>query len=112
MEGSIFQIAMEMGVWGLAVFLAFVGIALRAVWRAWERAIDPVVQVVCGTAVAGWAGALVALTFLPLMQALPLMGWLWFFLGLGVGAIRLEERWGSAMVLPDGPASTGPPRRI
>lgn len=83
-EGSLLQIAMEMGVWGLAVFFAFLVLALRQVWRGWLKAQAPIEASVKGTAFTGWLGALVAFTFLPLMQALPLMAWLWFLLGLGM----------------------------
>jgi len=92
-EGSLFQIAMEMGVWGLALWLAFWGSCLAVLWRAWDRVGDPTLRVFVGTAFASWVGALVAFVFLPLMQSVSLMVWLWFLLGLGVSAEAVEADW-------------------
>jgi hypothetical protein len=103
-EGSLFQIAVEMGVWGLAAFLGVIGVALRDVWRSWAVVRARTLRVVCGTAVAGWVAALVAFLFLPLMQALPLMAWLWFLLGLGLKAGELQMQWSGGELPSDGGA--------
>ncbi len=95
-EGSLFQIAMEMGVWGLALWLAFWGSCLAILWRAWANLRDPALKVFVGTAFASWVGALVAFVFLPLMQSVSLMVWLWFLLGLGVSADAVEAGWAQA----------------
>lgn len=105
-EGSLFQIAMEMGIWGLAVFLGFVGLTLWQVWRNWDAVEHPVLRAVCGTAFAGWIGALVAFTFLPMMQPLSLMAWLWFFLGSGVATQPLKTGQEARMAI----STAGQPR--
>jgi len=95
-EGSLFQIAMEMGMWGLALWLAFWGSCLAAIWTAWDRLRNPTLKIFSGTAFASWVGALVAFVFLPLMQSVSLMVWLWFLLGVGVEARGLEAEWTEA----------------
>ncbi|MDF1501260.1 MAG: O-antigen ligase family protein [Anaerolineales bacterium] len=95
-EGSLFQIAMEMGVWGLALWLAFWGACLARLWRIWPGRADPAIKVVVGTAFSGWIGALVAFVFLPLMQSVSLMVWLWFLLGMAVEANAIEASWEAA----------------
>src|SRR4030067_1655436 len=72
-EGSIFQIAMEMGVWGLAAWLAFWAAALARIYRNWHRLQTPELRVVAGTAFAGWLGSLIAFLFLSLMQSISLI---------------------------------------
>ena len=89
-EGSLFQIAFEWGLWGFAVWMSFIGIALARVWKAWVQTSSFQVQVHSGTAFLGWLGALVVLIFLPLMQSINLMVLLWFLLGLGVGLSRVK----------------------
>jgi len=89
-EGSYFQMAMEFGVWGLAIFLVFLFLALRQTWREGMRASPPTLRVLSGVSVAGWLGVSVTFLFLPLMQAFPLMAWLWFALGIGLQARRLD----------------------
>ncbi len=87
-EGSLFQIAFEWGVWGFAAWMAFIGIALVRIWKAWVGTGSFQVRVHSGTAVLGWVGALLVFIFLPLMQSVNLMVLLWFLLGLGVGLAR------------------------
>jgi len=89
-EGSYFQMAMEFGVWGLAIFLVFLFLALRQTWREGMRASPPTLRVLSGVSVAGWLGVSVTFLFLPLMQAFPLMAWLWFCLGIGQQASWLH----------------------
>ena len=88
-EGSLFQIAFEWGLWGFAIWMAFIGIALARVWKAWGQTGSFQVQVHSGTAFLGWVGALVSFIFLPLMQSINLMVLLWFLLGLGVGLAQV-----------------------
>ncbi len=88
-EGSLFQIAFEWGLWGFAIWMAFIGIALARVWKAWVQTGSFQVQVHSGTAFLGWVGALVSFIFLPLMQSINLMVLLWFLLGLGVGLAQV-----------------------
>ena len=89
-EGSLFQIAFEWGLWGFVVWMSFVGIALVRVWKAWVQTSSFQVQVHLGTAFLGWVGALVVFIFLPLMQSINLMVLLWFLLGLGVGLAQVN----------------------
>lgn len=95
-EGSIFQIGMEMGVWGLGAWLAFWGAALARIYRNWHRLQTPELRVVAGSAFAGWLGSLVAFLFLPLMQSISLMVWLWFLLGAGYQSDRFEADWNAS----------------
>ena len=83
-EGSIFQIAFEMGIWGLALWAMFA--VVTGVWavRGWRRAEDPLDRALVGTAVGGGLGLSFVLLFLPLMQSMPLMSWMWFLLGYAV----------------------------
>lgn len=92
-EGSLLQVAMEMGVWGLAVWLIFWLISLWAVARNVFRVDTPILRVFSGAALAGWLGSLAAFVFLPLMQSISLMVWLWFLLGLGVAAHDVQMGW-------------------
>jgi hypothetical protein len=92
-EGSLFQIAMEMGVWGLAVWLLFWGACLIRIWREWGELKQPDLKVLAATAFTSWIGALVAFVFLPLMQSISLMVWLWFLLGIGLESQRIESGW-------------------
>lgn len=80
-EGSLLQIAEEMGVWGLALWLVFWAGLLAQASRAWGRLRTGPLRAITATAFAGWIGSLVAFTFLPLMQSISLMVWLWFLLG-------------------------------
>lgn len=92
-EGSLFQIAMEMGVWGLVVWLLFWGACLTKIWREWGELKQPGLKVLAGTAFTVWLGALVAFVFLPLMQSVSLMVWLWFLLGFALESKRFESIW-------------------
>jgi hypothetical protein len=92
-EGSLFQIAMEMGVWGLAIWLAFWGVCLTKIWRFWKELEQPETRILAGTAFTGWIGAMVAFVFLPLMQSISLMVWLWFLLGFAMEARNVECDW-------------------
>ena len=95
-EGSIFQIAVEMGVWGLAAWLAFWAVALARVWRNWHALSAVELKVLAGAALAAWLGSLIAFLFLPLMQSISLMVWLWFLLGAGYQSDRFEAAWNAA----------------
>ncbi len=92
-EGSLLQIGVEMGILGLALWFIFFGLALSDIWMRWKGLEDPLTKIVSGTAFAGWIGALVAFIFLPLMQSISLMVWLWFFLGMGVAGAGIEKSW-------------------
>lgn len=83
-EGSVFQLAFEMGIWGLAVWVIFVFAALRKAWRVLLHTADPMVDSLAATAVSGWIASIPVQLFIPLMQSLPMMSWMWFFLGLAV----------------------------
>jgi hypothetical protein len=96
-EGSLFQIGMEMGVWGLALWLTFWGAALTRIWRTWSGLDFTETKVVAGTTFAGWIGALVAFLFLPLMQSVSLMVWLWLVIGLAVEAQFIEVGWSESL---------------
>ncbi|MCJ7824175.1 MAG: O-antigen ligase family protein, partial [Anaerolineales bacterium] len=92
-EGSLFQIAMEMSVLGLVIWSAFWCVGLVQIWREWVGLRQPGLRVLTGTAFTGWIGALVAFVFLPLMQSISLMVWLWFFFGLALESQRIESMW-------------------
>jgi hypothetical protein len=92
-EGALFQIAMEMGVWGLAIWLAFIGLGLGIIYRNWRALKAPLLQILTGTAFTAWLGALVAFLFLPLTQSISLMCWLWFLLGIGVSSSEIDVAW-------------------
>jgi O-antigen ligase len=92
-EGSLFQIAMEMGIWGLAAWLAFWGVALARIYRNFQSLNNVHLRVIAGAAFAGWLGSLVAFLFLPLMQSISLMVWLWFLLGVGYQSKSFEAAW-------------------
>jgi O-antigen ligase len=92
-EGSLFQIAEEMGVWGLGLWLAFLGGALVRIYRGWHSLTEGVLRAFSGAALTGWAGSLVAFLFLPLMQSISLMVWLWFLLGTALAASKTEAAW-------------------
>jgi hypothetical protein len=92
-EGSLFQIAMEMGVWGLAIWLAFIAMGLGITYRNWRTVEAPLLRIITGTAFTAWLGALVAFLFLPLMQSISLMCWLWFLLGVGVSSGEIDAAW-------------------
>lgn len=94
-EGSRFPIAGEMGVWGLGLWLAFWGVALVRIFRAWPDLRDASLRAFNGAPFTGWLGSLVAFLFLPLMQSISLMVWLWFLLGTGVAAGKIEASWGA-----------------
>jgi len=83
-EGSILQIAFDMGVWGAALWILFALVALVWAVRGWRRAEDPLDRALVGTAVGGGLGLSFVLLFLPLMQSMPLMSWMWFLLGYAV----------------------------
>lgn len=106
-EGSLFQIAEEMGLWGLALWLAFWTLALRRIARSWAQLSDAALRVYSGTAFAGWSGALVAFVFLPLMQSISLMVWLWFLLGIGLAAPRIKASWPDSTRRADAASATG-----
>lgn len=90
-EGSIFQIAFEWGIWGLVLWLIFIGICLWRIWKGWNRTHTFQIQINSGTVLLGWVGGLITFIFLPLMQSVSLMVLLWFLLGLGVGLEKMKE---------------------
>ena len=92
-EGSIFQIAMEMSVLGLGLWLIFWVAALVRIFQGWPSLEDKYLRIVSGTALASWIGALIAFLILPLMQSISLMVWLWFLLGIGVQSRALQVEW-------------------
>ena len=79
-----------MAAWG---FLLALG--LWQGWRAWGAARTPEMQVSAATAIAGWIGSAVVFLFIPLMQSLTMMAWMWFFLGLTLATVELERQWES-----------------
>jgi hypothetical protein len=96
-EGSLFQIAMEMGVWGLLIWLIFWFVGLQRLLRIRNDISDGLLRTIVTTAFTGWVTALVVFLFLPMMQSLTLMSWLWFFLGSGLMAKNWEESWEHGM---------------
>jgi len=53
-------------------------------WRRWGSLDDPIQRIWSGTAISAWIGSFIAFLFLPLMQSISLMVWLWFLLGLAL----------------------------
>ena len=82
-EGSLFQIALEWGIWGFVLWMAFIGNSMKKIWEGWRTVQDLQPRLFLGTAFTGWVVALIAFIFLPLMQSVNLMIFLWFLLGMG-----------------------------
>lgn len=91
-EGSAFQIAFEMGVWGLALWGVFTAAAFVVVVRTRRRMQDRLEKVLAATALGGWLGLALVLIILPLMQSIVLMSWMWFLLGLALHAGQSESQ--------------------
>ncbi len=83
-ESSLLQIAMDMGIYGLLMWLAFFIWLLVELWRGWSADNPPAPRFFATTIFCLWPGYLLAFIFLPLMQSLALMGWLWALSGLGI----------------------------
>jgi O-antigen ligase len=92
-EGSIFQIAFELGVVGLTFWLIFLAVCTWFGWKAWMAISSTEMQAVAAVAIAGGIGSLVVFLFIPLMQSLTMMAWMWFFLGLTLAAVETEGYW-------------------
>jgi hypothetical protein len=106
-EGTLFQIAMDMSVFGSVAWLVLWGVALVHVWRAWRIVRSPLLQIVDGLAFSAWIAALLTFLILPLMQSFSVMGWLWFFLGLAYTSEDVQRTWeagGDRPVPANGPA--------
>ncbi len=92
-ESSWLQLMMEIGMPG-ALFVMFVYLlmvwTLRAQRRAAAPTADPFFDAISLGAQATWLGAMVAFTFLPLMQELQLMSYLWLAAGIPLVAARTE----------------------
>lgn len=87
-ESSYLQMMMEIGIFGT---LFVVGVLLLMVWtlrRQRGRSGDPFFEAINVAAQASWLGALVAFTFLPLMQDLQLLGYLWVVAAIPLAALR------------------------
>ncbi|MGA9531475.1 MAG: hypothetical protein WBR18_02055 [Anaerolineales bacterium] len=108
-EGSLFQIAMEMGIWGLAVFVVAVFLGIARVASNMRQIRSEGMQIITTLTIASWAGSLVAFLILPLMQALPLMAYLWFLLGFACSAKEIEASWTAGRRLSPQAAPTMPP---
>jgi len=87
-EGSLFQIAFEWGIWGFVVWMIFIGLSMGRNLKLWKEGRGSGSRIHGGTTFVGWAGSLIVFIFLPLMQSISLMVLLWFLLGLGVGLER------------------------
>jgi O-antigen ligase len=87
-ESSYLQMMMEIGIIGT---LFVVAVLLLMVWtlrRQRGRLGDPFFEAINVAAQASWLGALVAFTFLPLMQDLQLLGYLWVVAAIPLVALR------------------------
>jgi hypothetical protein len=83
-ESSLFHLALDMGIWGLALWMAIIGCLWSALWKAWQHGTSSEVRLVAALAACLWPGYLLAFLFLPLMQSMALMAWLWFLSGAGI----------------------------
>lgn len=90
-EGSIFQIAFDMGLWGLAVWLVGLAVVLRRAWRTLSAIDDPMVDSLARTGLSGWLALVPVALFIPILQSLSMMSWMWFLLGLAVKGPQLER---------------------
>ncbi|MGA9533456.1 MAG: hypothetical protein WBR18_12130, partial [Anaerolineales bacterium] len=90
-EGSLLQIGVEMGVIGLLSYLGFVGLNLRRMIRVYGQAPASVEAGLALVSLGGWVLGLTTFLFLPLMQAFPLVAWLYTLLGLAGSATGLKE---------------------
>lgn len=79
------EVSSELGLLGLAAFVALLAIAFGTAWTAWRRRDDPL----AGAVAAALVGCAVAGTFVTEQYYLPL--WLLCGLAVGVGATK-EER--------------------
>ena len=95
-EGSLFQIAIEMGIWGLFAWGIFFALALLRIVRGRRELTAKELLILSAAAAASWAAALVAFAILPLMQSISLMIWLWFLLGIGINAPEIQRSWSKA----------------
>jgi hypothetical protein len=91
-EGALFQIAFEWGIWGFVVWMLFLGICLWKNWVLWQDVEAFEIRAHAGMTVLGWVGVLTTFIFLPLNQSVNLMVMLWFILGLGVGLEGKQQR--------------------
>lgn len=91
-ESTYLQIAMEIGLLGVFLVIAYlvaVVVALERIRRRLPEESD--IRAVSQTAVAFWVGGLAAFTFLPLFQNLVLASYMWFLAGISFKADRLVE---------------------
>lgn len=93
-EGSLFQIALDMSVFGLLLWLAFVLSLIISMFRRLRSTEHQFLNSIQLTAITGWVGGLFVFLILPLMQSMTLMSWMWFLLGIGVNAKMLENTRG------------------
>ena len=83
-ESSLLQIGMDMGIYGLLMWLTFITWVLVDLWRNWSTDTPPTIRLFAIITFCLWPGYLLAFIFLPVMQSLALMGWLWALSGLGI----------------------------
>jgi hypothetical protein len=83
-ESSLLQIAFDMGIYGLALWLAFWTWLLAWLKQGWAEGLGPTQSLLALISFCLWPGYLAAFLFLPLMQSLALMSWLWSLSGLAM----------------------------
>lgn len=86
-ESTFFQIAMELGVFGMLLLLAALTALLLALWRIRQRMLargDLYGRVVVEIALVFWVGALADFVFTPLLQNLLAAGYLWWAAGVAL----------------------------
>ena len=76
----------------LIVLVIFGTIGLNRGWRERGELRQPELQILAITTFSGWIGTLVTFIFLPLMQIIDLIVWIWFLLGIGLESQRIESR--------------------
>ena len=77
------ELSSELGLVGLAAFVALLGVAFAQAWRAWRRRGDPLGAAVCASLV----GTALAATFVTEQYYLPF----WLLAALGAGVATHEE---------------------
>jgi O-antigen ligase len=87
-ESSYLQMMMEIGILPTLFVLAVLLLMVWTLRRQRGRLGDPFFEAINVAAQASWLGALVAFSFLPLMQDLQLLGYLWVVAAIPLVALR------------------------
>jgi hypothetical protein len=90
-EGSVFQLALEMGVIGLLGWLFLVGKSMVYGWQGYRHGTEPASRALSMAAVGCWAGIMLVFLVLPLIHAPSLMNCLWLLAGTAMTTAKPKE---------------------